>query len=112
MKNNDTESLKYKSFYLNKISEKAKELADKVEEVYDAKHWLDMCREDLATTIEDQSEGDADAEDIESAKGRLARANQSMLNVMGNLLSLEIELRHFKDDVECLGTEVIKFTKD
>lgn len=112
MKNKDTEALQYKSFYLNKISEKAKELADKVEEVYDAKHWLDMCRDDLATTIEDEKDGDADAEDIEAAKGRLARANQSMLNVMGNLLSLEIELRHFKDDVECLGTEVIKFTKD
>lgn len=112
MKNKDTEALQYKSFYLNKISEKAKELADKVEEVYDAKHWLDMCRDDLATTIEDEKDGDADAEDIEAAKGRLARANRSMSEMVATMSLLETELRHFKDDVECLGTEVIKFTKE
>jgi prefoldin subunit 5 len=112
MKNTNTEALQYKSFYLNKMAEKAKHLSAMVEEVYDAKHWVDMCKDDLESTLEGDSDDGVDVDEVERSKARLARAERSLDEVAKQLHLLEAELRNFKDDIECLGTELTKFIKD
>ena len=112
MKNTNTEALKYKSFYLNKMAEKASHLSAMVEEVYDAKHWVDMCKEEVESDLESDSDDGVDADEVGRSKARLARAEASLDEVVQKLNLLEAELRNFKDDVECLGTELTKFIKD
>ena len=112
MKNPNTDALKFKSMYLLKISEKAKDLSAIVEEIYDAKHWVDMCQEDLAATIEQDASENPCHEQVEDAKRRFNRANNSLKECLNSFGPIEAELRNFKDEVECLGTEVNKFTKD
>lgn len=112
MKNPNTEALHYKSFYLNKMSEKAKRLSGMVEEVYDAKQWVDMCEEEVKDALEGDTDGVVDNEDVEASKARLGRANRTLDEIVSQLGRLEADLRNFKDDVECLDTELAKFTKD
>lgn len=112
MRNTNTEALKYKSFYLNKMADKAKHLSAMVEEVYDAKHWVDMCKEEVEACLEGDSDGEPCHDEVDRERARLARAEASLEEVVSKLHLLEAELRNFKDDIECLGTELTKFTKD
>ena len=112
MRNLDTEAIKLKSLYLKKISEKAAQLAICVDEIYDAKHWLDMCEEDLSYTLSQDTNETPCRDEVDEAKRVHKKAKDGLASVLRDYSILECQLRHFKEDVECLGTEVFKYTED
>ena len=106
MKSQKTKNAEFKYNLLRRMAKKANEIANKVEEIADASHWVDMCEEEVKTTKQDYADGFLEAEEVAISEERLKRAIASFNDLKKEAQMLDAHIGNFKDDAACLEADI------
>lgn len=111
MNSNNTEALKYKAFYLERLSHQAKSLSERVQQFADAMAWCDKCSMQYDEHILKFSNCECNSDMLGCMRDRFNRAKSEVRMAEAAMDSLERDLVNFKEETELLTPYIIQHCK-